>query len=152
MQLAYLADHEYLISELACLHFAEWSYLRPEETLEGRTARLQSCCKKGLPTVVIGLLGNDLCGSAMLVPHDLESCPELTPWLAGVFVKPQYRRKGFASVLVARIAQEARALRFPHLYLYTPGSTRLYEQLGWSVLRHASQQGTSVVVMSKALA
>jgi len=152
MQLAYLADHQHLINELARLHFAEWSYLRPEESLEERTARLQSSCKKGLPTVVIGLIGKDLCGSAMLVPQDLESCPGLAPWLAGVYVKPEYRRKGFASALVARIAQEAQALLFPHLYLYTPGSTQLYEHLGWSIHGPSSQHGTNVVVMVKDLA
>jgi GNAT superfamily N-acetyltransferase len=152
MQLAYLTDHEYLIDELARLHFEQWSYLRPGETLASRTSRLRNCCKGGLSTVVIGLLGDEICGSAMLVLHDLESCPELTPWLAGVYVKPQYRHRGFASTLVTRITEEARALHFSHLYLYTPSNTQLYERLGWSIFQHSSQQGTHVVVMSKALA
>lgn len=152
MQVSYLADHEDLIPDLARLHFTEWSYLRPGETLEGRTERLRSCCGKSLPTVVVGLLNNELCGSAMLVPHDLEERRELTPWLAGVYVKPEFRSKGFASVLIERIAQEARALRFAHLYLYTPSHELLYEHLGWSALERRSHQGTSIVVMSRRLA
>ena len=152
MQVEYLADRVQLIPELARLHFEEWSYLRPGETLEGRTKRLRRSCGKGLPTVIVGLLNNELCGSAMLVAQDLEACPRLTPWLAGVYIKPQYRNKGLAVELIARIIEEARALHFPHLYLYTPGNTRLYEHLGWAVHEHHVHHGTQVVVMSRRLA
>jgi GNAT superfamily N-acetyltransferase len=152
MHVTYLADHEHLIPELAQLHFEEWSHLRPEETLQGRIARLHSCCGKGsIPTVFVALLGTDLCGSAMLVTHDLESRPELTPWLAGVYVKPQYRHRGFAALLIARIVEEARVLAVPRLYLYTPSTELLYEHLGWSVIEHCNLQGVGITIMSKAL-
>jgi GNAT superfamily N-acetyltransferase len=152
MQVSYLSDHEHLIPDLARLHFAEWSYLRPGETLEGRTERLRSCCGHGLPTVIVGLLNRELCGSAMLVPHDLEERRELTPWLAGLYVKPEHRNKGFASVLIERIVQLARTLHFSHLYLYTPGNELLYEHLGWSILERCSRQGINVAVMRRRLA
>jgi len=152
MHIAYLADHEALVSELAQLHFEEWSYLRPGETLQGRTARLRSCCgKRSIPTVVIGMLGPDLCGSAMLVTHDLESHPELTPWLAGVYVKPQYRSRGFGAALIERIVEEAQNLRVPRLYLYTPSTESLYEHLGWSVVKRCKHQGIDAAIMSRRL-
>ena len=92
MQIEYLADYPAHISELARLHFEEWSYLYPGESLEDRTARLRSSCgRNAIPSVVVALRDAELLGSAMLVAHDMDSRPQLTPWLAGVFVKPQCR-------------------------------------------------------------
>ena len=40
MRIEYLADRLEFIPELARLHFQEWGYLRPEQTLEARTESL----------------------------------------------------------------------------------------------------------------
>ncbi len=40
IQINYLMDHPQFLPELARLHFEEWSYLSPHETLEERTQRL----------------------------------------------------------------------------------------------------------------
>jgi N-acetylglutamate synthase-like GNAT family acetyltransferase len=87
----------------------------------------------------------------MLVAHDMDSRPQLTPWLAGVFVEPQCRGKGIGSALVRRIEAEARSLGVSTLYLYTPHTEFLYERLGWSVIERCEYH-TNVVVMSKELA
>ena len=152
MRIEPLTDQESLIRELAQLHFNEWGHYRPDETIEARTSRLRTCCGAGpIPAVVVGLLGSELCGSAMLVAQDMESRPELTPWLAGVYVKPHYRRRGFASALVARIVENAQSLGIPRLYLYTDDWESLYARLGWSVLERCPYKGIHVVVMSRAL-
>jgi predicted N-acetyltransferase YhbS len=80
------------------------------------------------------------------------SRPQLAPWLAGVFVKPQCRGKGIGSELVRRIEAEARSLGVSTLYLYTPHTESLYERLGWSVTERCEYRNTNVVVMSKELA
>jgi N-acetylglutamate synthase-like GNAT family acetyltransferase len=94
----------------------------------------------------------ELLGSAMLLAHDMDSRPQLTPWLAGVFVKPQCRGKGIGSALVRHIEGEARSLGVSTLYLYTPNAESLYERLDWSVTEHCEYRNTNVVVMSKKLA
>ena len=153
MQIEYLADCPAHISELARLHFEEWSYLYPGESLEDRTARLRSSCgRNAIPSVVVALRDSELLGSAMLVAHDMDSRPQLTPWLAGVFVKPQCRGKGIGSALVRRIESEVRSLGVSTLYLYTPHTESLYERLGWSVTERCEYRNTNVVVMSKELA
>lgn len=153
MDIGYLADHEAFIPELAQLHFSEWGHYRPGDTVEERIERLRGCCGKGdIPLVVVGLLGSVLCGSAMLVAHDMESRPELTPWLAGVYVKPPFRRSGYAASLISRIEAEARAMGIPRLFLYTKDSESLYIRLGWSGTERCQYKGIDVTVMSKQLA
>ena len=152
MQIEYLVDYSQHISELAQLHFKEWSYLRPGESLDERTARLRaSCDRNAIPTIVVALKDGKLLGSAMLLAQDMDSHPQLTPWLAGVFVKPEYRGRGIGSALVRRIEAEARSLGISTLYLYTPQAESLYERLGWSAIERCEYRNTDVVVMSKRL-
>src|SRR5512146_332414 len=153
MRIEYLADHKALVPELAKWHFVEWSVLQPNETLAGRTLRLRNCCGHSeIPTVVIGLLGNVLCGSGMLVAQDMDSRPNLTPWLAGLYVAPQYRRKGYGTKLIERIVQEAALLQAQALYLYTPNSEQYYSKRGWSLMERCNYRGTDVSIMSRPIA
>jgi GNAT superfamily N-acetyltransferase len=48
-------------------------------------------------------------GTASLSHDDLASRPDLTPWLAGVFVEPAARGRGHASALVRRVEAFAAA-------------------------------------------
>jgi GNAT superfamily N-acetyltransferase len=144
----YLADHPAFIPELARFHFAEWSCLRPGEPLEGRTQRLRASCGHGsIPTVLVAFDGAILLGSAMLTAHDMDTRMDFSPWLAGVFVVTEHRRKGIGSALVGRIVEGAKALGVPRLYLYTPKAERLYASLGWNVLERTTYRDMRVVIM-----
>ena len=150
MQIDYLCEHPALIQELAELNFKEWGKYRPGDTLEARTERLRAACGKGaVPTVVVALDDSQLLGGALLIDSDLAIRPELTPWLAGVYVKAEHRGRGIASQLVTRIVQEAAALGIPELYLYTDTSQSLYARLGWEVVEQLDDNGLNVTVMKR---
>jgi GNAT superfamily N-acetyltransferase len=150
--ISYLADHEDLIPEVAQLHFNEWGHFRPGDTVEARAARLKLCCGKGrIPSVLVGFLGSELCGAAMLVESDMESRPDLGPWLAGVVVKPEHRGKSLGTALVQAIVSEAQALGIPQLYLYTDASQSLYARLGWLQTERCDYKGIEVSIMCKEL-
>lgn len=152
MRIEYLADNLSKIPELARLHFEEWSYLHPEESLEKRIERLKLCCgRHAVPMAVVALKNKDLIGSAMLIEQDMETHPHLGPWVAGVYVKPQFRGKKIGRALVKRIEDEAQLLQFPALYLYSPSAEAFYQLLGWTVIKRCAYLGANVVVMSKSL-
>jgi GNAT superfamily N-acetyltransferase len=65
----------------------------------------------------VALAGHRCLGSASLVACDMDIRPALTPWLSGVCVAPEHRRRGVGAPLVERVMQEARALGKPRLYL-----------------------------------
>lgn len=152
MHIEYLSEHTSLVPQLARLHFEQWGYLRPAVTLEQRIARLQAGCGRGgVPTVLVALEDAKLCGSAMLLANDMETRPELTPWLAGVYVVAACRERGYGTALVGRAESEARALGVRRLYLYTPDAAAFYVRLGWIVTQACEYLGQAVVVMSKQL-
>jgi GNAT superfamily N-acetyltransferase len=131
----YLADRPQFIPTVARWHHAEWGHLRPGETVEDRAARVERACgHREIPTTFVAVDGGEPVGCASLIEHDMLTRPELSPWLAGVFVLPEHRKRGIGAALVKRVIQEARALGTPRLYLYTSGFGALYLRLGWSVV------------------
>lgn len=150
MTIAYLADHPEFISTLAKWHHEEWAYLRPGESLEGRTARLRKCCHhRQIPTVIVAFTASILYGSAMLVANDMETRMEWSPWLAGVFVLREHRRGGIGTALVRRIVEEATGLGVQRLYLYTSSAEHFYARQGWALIEHTNYRGADVAIMSR---
>ncbi len=149
MQIGDLFDHQEFIPTLAQWHHNEWSYLRPGDSVQARIKRLHDCCgRDGLPAAVVAFTDGTVLGSAMLVAHDMDTRPDLSPWLAGVFVAPEHRRRGIGAALVRGIIEDANLLGFQRLYLYTPSTEQFYARLGWSAVEWTSYRGVDVVVMS----
>ena len=135
MTIEYLADRREFIPTIAHWLHEEWGHLRPYEIVDDHVARLQRACGyHQIPTSFVAVDADQPVGCASLIEHDMLARPELSPWLAGVFVPREHRRRGIGAALVERVVQEARSLGVQRLYLYTPGSGALYLRLGWSVL------------------
>jgi GNAT superfamily N-acetyltransferase len=91
-----------------------------------------------MPRTFVLLMEGEPVGTASLVAHDLEERPDLTPWLAGVFVVPHARGRGYAARLVAAVEQAAAAAGIPMIWLYTSKAERIYAQAGWDSSRSFS--------------
>lgn len=148
MHIDYLCDRPEFVEELAELNFKEWGEFRPGDTLEARTERMRKACGKGaIPSVVVAIEDGRLLGGALLIDSDMKTRPELTPWLAGVYVKAEERGRGVASQLVNRIVEEAKTLGVQTLYLYTDAAQSLYARLGWEVVEELVYENLPVTIM-----
>jgi GNAT superfamily N-acetyltransferase len=160
MRIDYLADHADAISTLARWHHEQWKHLSPGGSIEKRISQLHTHLGKGqIPTTFVALSPSEGCvseadrgeviGSASLIAHDMDTHPELSPWLASVFVAPQYRERGVGTALVRRVIQEAEALGVAKLYLYTtPDKKGFYARLGWSLTERTRYRGYQQIVMA----
>ena len=154
--IAYLFEHPQHIPTLAAWHHAQWGHLNPAKSLEVRLERLQAelathLAQRTIPTTFIAVEGPRVLGSASLVAHDMDLRPNLTPWLASVFVDPTRRGQGIGSQLVERVAAEAAAIGVPRLYLFTPDRMSLYARLGWRTLEQVEYRGELETVMVREL-
>jgi GNAT superfamily N-acetyltransferase len=93
-----------------------------------------------------------LVGTASLVVHDMQSHPELSPWVAGVFTSPGQRGRGVGEQLVKQILDEARRLGHRRCYLFTNHSESFYARRGWQVHTREVYRGKPAVVMAFQLA
>ena len=110
-----------------------------ERTLSGvasRTARV------GLEQCFVALEDGVPAATASLVAEDADSRPDLSPWLASVFVAPGARGRGLARLVVTAVESAARTGGFTTLWLFTARAGGLYAGLGWrdagTVLDHGN--------------
>ena len=86
-------------------------------------------------------------GMASIDPYDMITRPDLSPWLAAVYVAPEFRHNGIGSKLVRAVMQEAVVLGLDRIYLFTPNKINFYNRLGWQFFEHAVYRGEEVVIM-----
>ena len=104
-----------------------------------------------MPRTFVLLVDDEPVGTASLVAHDLDERPDLTPWLAGVFVAPHARRQGYAVQLVRAVEQEARKASVSTLWLYTNTAERIYARAGWQTVEIVQHDGKSFSLMRRDL-
>ncbi len=87
-----------------------------------------------IPHTLVLPVDDEPVGTANLTAHDLDERPDLTPWLAGMFVAPHVRGRGYAARLVAAVDEEARRGSISTLWLYTNTAERVYARVGWRTI------------------
>ena len=90
---------------------------------------------------------NALLGMVSLKFHDMDTRPDLDPWLGGLLVLPERRNRGIGTMLMRRATEEARRLDISRLYLWTHTAERLYHKLGWQLVERTNYFGKEAVVM-----
>lgn len=137
------------IPQLAAWHHEQWSYLNPGNSLAQRIDELREHLQPApLPRTFVATADHGLpMGSASLVAHDMDTHPELTPWLASVFVAPIYRQQGIGALLVRAVMDAAGAAGIGRLWLFTPDQEAFYARLGWHTVAKEPYRGDDVTIM-----
>ena len=152
MRVSLLADCPHLAAQLVSPFLSEWGWANPDETADDRFARFRSYMNRDrLPVGWIATDADAAMGIAALREHDLPGREDLTPWLATVFVRPEYRRRGAASALCLTVEEGAQRLGADHLYLFTVDKQQLYKKLGWRSFDRGEWMGHQVEIMTKNL-
>jgi predicted N-acetyltransferase YhbS len=84
-----------------------------------------------LPLALVALAGAEPVGTASIVTDDHPYEPASVPYLSGLYVCPDWRRKGVGAALCRQTIIEARRLEFSRLFLLTKDSESFYRRLGW---------------------
>ena len=110
VRISYLVEHPEYIPELAQWLFEQWESLLGEKTPEARIKKLNAHMNRDqLPIAWVAHANGQLLGTAALRVHDLEGREDLTPWLGGVFVGSQFRRRGIGAALCATVEEAAQS-------------------------------------------
>jgi len=153
MVIASLADHLDQLVVLARFHHAEWSHVSRFRTVDQHADKLRSRISFGpdrIPSTYILLIDGAVAGSVSLLEHDDigDVRPDLSPWLASLYVEPAHRRLGYGSSLVRNCIEQARRCGCSTLYLYTDTHSRFYERFGWRPIEYRASRGLDVTVMA----
>ncbi|PYJ31049.1 MAG: GNAT family N-acetyltransferase [Verrucomicrobia bacterium] len=135
VRISYLIDHPEYIPQLAQWLFEQWGSVLGEKTLEVRIKKLKAHMNRDeLPIAWVAHANGQVLGTAALRVHDLDGREDLTPWLGGVFVGSEFRRRGIGEALCAAVEDAVRERGIQTLYLFTLDKQAWYSRLGWTML------------------
>jgi GNAT superfamily N-acetyltransferase len=106
---------------------------------------------QGHGVALVAKVDDEPIGACLLVESEIEPNHDVSPWLAGLFVVPEHRRKGAGAILVRAIEDQARQRGFSALYLYTTEAVGFYERLGWLVRDRTNWKGSDAALMVRDL-
>ena len=110
------------------IHSAFWT--RSGKGVEVVEALLREAEIPGtMPLSLLASVGGEPAGTVNLIACDSRERPDLTPWLAALYVDPAHRKKGIGAALVRALVAEAARLGCAEIYLETD-IPEFYERLG----------------------
>jgi len=152
LTVVYLKDKPEFLAQVALCLFNEWGYAKKANSVQAIEKRLlKEANLATVPTVLVASFNNAFAGVARLCHNDCADRAELSPWLASVLVKAEFRGLGIGSCLVEEVSQLAQELGFEKLYLKTENKVEFYKKLGWTVLSKISYEGVPTTIMLKNL-
>lgn len=148
INLDYIGRYPQLIPVIAQWHQDQWCNISPHLSTDKRI-RLYSDypSRAGIPCCIIALANGQAVGSASLVESDMDTHTQLGPWLASVFVHPDFRRQGIATRLINQCIAIAQQCQLPRIYLFSPDQADFYRKRGWQPLESCLYHGEQVDIM-----
>lgn len=132
MEIVNLEDRLEFLDEVISLEHDCWAsnknYMRKERIKEKKQRVIDSFSDKAFCKLLL-IDNNELLGFISLFPKDAKEEPDLSPWFATIYVKSNYRGKGYSKLLANAIINKARNRGFKTLYLKTE-LDNYYEKYG----------------------
>ncbi|WP_283814728.1 GNAT family N-acetyltransferase [Bradyrhizobium sp. AUGA SZCCT0042] len=93
--------------------------------------------------------GAALLGSVNFLASEMTIRPELSPWLAQLFVVDAERGGGVGGALIDAVIDHAAELGFRRLHLYTSGTLpNYYASRGWRPIEEVEYLGRARTIMA----
>ena len=132
MEIFDLKDKKEYLKEVMELELLEWSdeeIVNIEEKVNKKIEKYNKYVNNIDFCKLILVDNNSLIGFISLFPFDGEEEKELNPWYATMYVKKEYRGKGYSKLLNDAILEEAKKRGFNEVYLKTE-LINYYEKFG----------------------
>ena len=101
-----------------------------------------------VPYSVIALADGEPIGSCCVIENDCIHRPQYTPWVAAVYVRPEFRHRGIASIILQEAASVAARVGVKCLFIdCLAGTAPLYEKSGWTIHEREVGDKESVVML-----
>jgi GNAT superfamily N-acetyltransferase len=103
-----------------------------EHIVTGLTANMADT---PIPFALVAHEGERFLGTSSVIASDLEERPQLTPWVAAVWVDEHARGQGVGAALVNRATDDCFAIGEQRVYLCARARMAgFYEGLGWTMI------------------
>lgn len=136
MVIDFLSNHPAYIKEVASMIYKEFvENTSSEMTFEETLIFFSQTKKDGFPLTLIALEGEECLGTVSIFENDLKTQDVYKPWLASLYIKPQYRSRGVGQSLIIEVLKVTKNLGYQELYLKTETASDYYQSRGWNLVR-----------------
>lgn len=150
----YLKYRKDLIETCARWSFNEWGHYIPHRTLEDfiRWREQYAIHDTELPFTLVAFSDDIPVGMCSLA-KTRGILPELSPWLASLYVTPANRNRGIGALLEKKICGRAKELGYTDVYCFTSDEAVIpwYEKQGWHIREKSRLRDHEVTVLEKML-
>ena len=121
MKIVNIKENSELLSEYIKLCSYEWGSKKSKLEMQNYIEKKKKSILDGEKVIsVLGLVdNNNLIGFISLFKYDGEDRKDLTPWYATMYVKKEYRNRGYSKLLNDAVLKEAIKLGYQKVYLKT---------------------------------
>ncbi len=150
----FLKNHPEYIQTCAQWSFEEWGRYTPERTFDDflEARRKYARYDNRVPFTLLVFSDDRLVGICSLA-ETRGILPELSPWLAALYVDPAYRKQGIGKLLERKISEIADSMGYENLYCFTSDEQVIswYLSQGWQVRQKSWIHDHEVTVLEKLL-
>jgi len=100
---------------------------------------------------LVAVVNGQVVGICLLVLAEFDAVHDVSPWLASLYVTPEYRKRGVARKLVEAIEGHARDNGVTQLNLYTGDAEEFYLKCGWTLSERGVASGEAYAFMVRDL-
>ena len=136
-----LIDHAEVLSDLVDLFESEWADWYNPRGASARADLTERLERNRLPLGIVAFVDGQLAGTCALTVSSGGLVTERSPWIGGLLVEPNLRRRGVGLALVQRAKVEARRLGFARLHALTAEARELFEHAGWRLAENVDVGG-----------
>ncbi|MDO4996807.1 MAG: GNAT family N-acetyltransferase [Bacilli bacterium] len=130
MEIINIKENSKYLEEYCRLCSLEWGSNKTAKELEKYVNnKMKKIFEEDKVISILGLVDNDLIGFISLFKYDGDFRRDLTPWYATMYVKKDYRGKGYSKVLNNALLEEAKRIGYKRVYLKTD-LNNYYEKFG----------------------
>lgn len=150
LRFAFLVDEPAAADLAAQWHDAEWGSLYPGTTAATWRANFAREHSDGsLPFTLALFDGDRLAGSVSVTFDDCPARPDLNPWLASFYVRPEDRGRGFGWLLLAEALRLAAKSRLRELYVFTETAEGLFRRHGFEPFAREVLEGHGILILRR---
>lgn len=102
-----------------------------------------------LPISFIAVIDGKCVGTVSIFESDLAERPEYKPWLASLYVEPQYRSQKVGQQLITYLIHYIQQLGYDEVYLKTKNASEYYKKRGWGLVESVKINENEVVDIFK---
>jgi GNAT superfamily N-acetyltransferase len=151
---ALLADHPHLVADVGQMRWREWG--RPPEPTDLEfwvSVTGEEVGRISLPLSWVAVDGaGQAVGAVCLGEFDIEERRDRSPWVTGMIVRPDQRRRGIGRLLLATLTDWASGRGTLQVWVATGGAAvSFYNSCGWETAETFGRASAETTVLTRHL-